>query len=112
LTIFGDGDQSRDFTYIDNVIYANYLAMISENEKVLGNYYNVGCGARISLNEIVKYLEKKISQKIEIIYEEARKGDVRSSLASLEKINNDLNYETVVEFFCGLDCMIDELNAG
>jgi nucleoside-diphosphate-sugar epimerase len=110
LTIFGDGNQSRDFTYIDNVIYANYLAMISENEKVLGNYYNVGCGRRVSLNEIVKYLEKKISKKIKIIYKEARKGDVRSSLASLEKIKEELNYNPTVKFFCGLDYLIDKLN--
>jgi nucleoside-diphosphate-sugar epimerase len=112
LTIFGDGNQSRDFTYIDNVIYANYLAMVSGNEKVPGNYYNVGCGDRVSLNEIVKNLEGKTSKKIEIIYKEARKGDVRSSLASLDKIKEDLNYKPVVKFFCGLDFLIDKLHAG
>jgi len=85
LTIFGDGNQSRDFTYIDNVIYANYLAMASENKNIFGNYYNVGCGDRISLNEIVRYLGKKINDKIEVVYRDERRGDVRSSLASLEK---------------------------
>jgi UDP-N-acetylglucosamine/UDP-N-acetylgalactosamine 4-epimerase len=107
LTIFGDGNQSRDFTYIDNVIYANYLAMVSGNERVLGNYYNVGCGDRVSLNEIVKYLEKKVDKKIEVIYKEARKGDVRSSLASLEKIKRDLNYAPLVKFFQGLDYFLN-----
>ncbi|MDD3818303.1 MAG: NAD-dependent epimerase/dehydratase family protein [Actinomycetota bacterium] len=107
LTIFGDGNQSRDFTYIDNVIYANYLAMISKNNNIFGNYYNVGCGERVSLNEIVKYLERKKGERIEVIYEEERKGDVRSSLASLEKIKKDLNYRPLVEFFRGLDSLID-----
>jgi nucleoside-diphosphate-sugar epimerase len=107
LTIFGDGNQSRDFTYIDNVIYANYLAMISKNNNIFGNYYNVGCGNRISLNEIVKYLERKKGEKVEVIYKGERKGDVRSSLASLEKIKKDLNYSPLVEFFRGLDSLID-----
>lgn len=112
LTIFGDGNQNRDFTYIDNVIYANYLAMVSGDEKVPGNYYNVGCGDRVSLNEIVRYLEKKVDKKVEVVYKEERKGDVRSSLASLEKIKRDLNYEPLVKFFQGLDCVIDKFNAG
>jgi len=107
LTIFGDGNQSRDFTYIDNVIYANYLAMISGNNKILGNYYNMGCGHRISLNEIVKYLEKKINKKIEVIYKDERKGDVKSSLASLVKIERDLNYEPIVEFYNGFNDLIE-----
>jgi len=106
LTIFGDGNQSRDFTYIDNVIYANYMAMVSGNEKIMGNYYNVGCGDRVSLNEIVEYLEERISQKIKVIYKEARKGDVRSSLASLEKIKKDLNYKPVVKFYNGIEDLL------
>jgi len=106
LTIFGDGNQSRDFTYINNVIYANYLAMVSGNEKIMGNYYNVGCGDRVSLNEIVGYLEERISQKIKVIYKEARKGDVKSSLASLEKIKKDLDYKPVVKFYNGIEDLL------
>jgi nucleoside-diphosphate-sugar epimerase len=106
LTVFGDGNQSRDFTYIDNVIYANYLAMVSKNNRVYGNFYNVGCGERVSLNEIIEYLENKVSKKVSVIYKEERKGDVRSSLASLEKIKEDLNYEPVVQFYQGLDNLI------
>jgi len=109
LTIFGDGNQSRDFTYINNVIYANYLAMVSENNKIFGNCYNVGCGNRIILNEIVKYLEKKINKKIKVIYKDERKGDIKNSLTSIEKIKGDLKYKPIVEFYRGLDCLIEQL---
>jgi len=107
FTIFGDGNQNRDFTYIDNVVFANLLAATSENEKAFGNYYNVGCGNRISLNEIIKYLEKKFNRKIGINYQDKRKGDVQSSLASLVKIKNDIGYTPIVNFFNGIDSLID-----
>ncbi|GAG67481.1 unnamed protein product, partial [marine sediment metagenome] len=102
LTIFGDGNQSRDFTHIDNVVYANLLSMISENNKAYGNFYNVGCGQRISLNEIIKFLEKKLNKKINVSYQGERKGDVKSSLASLVKIKEYLGYKPVKKFYDGL----------
>jgi len=108
LTIFGDGNQSRDFTYVDNIIYANYLTMISKDNRIFGNFYNVGCGEKISLNEIVKYLEKKINKKIDIIYKDERKGDVRSSLASLVKIEQSLNYGPIIKFYEGLDYLLKD----
>jgi UDP-N-acetylglucosamine/UDP-N-acetylgalactosamine 4-epimerase len=106
VTIFGDGEQNRDFTFIDNVVYANYLAMISENKEAYGNFYNVGCGDRISLNEIIDFLEKKFKRKIDVINKGARKGDVRSSLASLGKIQRDLGYKPLTYFYNGLEKMI------
>jgi len=109
LTIFGDGNQSRDFTYIDNVIYANYLVLASNNNKIFGNYYNVGCGQRISLNEIVNYLERKTNKNIEVIYKGERKGDVKSSLASIEKIKKDLIYKPIVKFYMGIDYLIKKI---
>jgi UDP-N-acetylglucosamine/UDP-N-acetylgalactosamine 4-epimerase len=108
LTIFGDGSQSRDFTYIYNIIYANYLAMVSKNKKVQGNYYNVGCGDRISLNEIVKYLKRKRKESIEVIYKTKRKGDVKNSMASLVKIGHDLGYRPVVKFYQGFDYLLEQ----
>ncbi len=56
--VYGDGNQSRDFTYIDNVIFANYLAMTSENDRLYGNFYNIACAKRISLNEIIGFISK------------------------------------------------------
>jgi len=108
LAVFGDGNQSRDFSYIDNVIYANFLAMVSRNNNVFGNYYNVGCGEKISLNEIIGYLERKTGKKIEVMYKEPRKGDVKSSLASLVKIKKDLGYEPITDFSNGLENLMND----
>ncbi|MCJ7666572.1 MAG: LPS biosynthesis protein WbpP, partial [Actinobacteria bacterium] len=87
--------------------YANYLAMVSKNKRAYGNFYNVGCGQKISLNEIVKFLERKIGKKIDIIYRDRRKGDVISSLASLVKIKSDLDYRPLVTFYKGLEWLMD-----
>jgi UDP-N-acetylglucosamine/UDP-N-acetylgalactosamine 4-epimerase len=106
FNVYGDGYQDRDFTYIDNVIYANLLAMVSENSRVFGNYYNVGCGNRTSINEIIKYLEKRFKKSIDIYYKEKRKGDIRSSLASLDKIKYDINYEPIKRFYEGIDSLL------
>jgi nucleoside-diphosphate-sugar epimerase len=106
IKIFGDGKQDRDFTYIDNVVLANYLSMITDNKAAMGNFYNVGCGEKISLNEIIGFLKKKTGKKLDVVYEEERKGDVRSSLASLEKINKDMGYKPLVRFYEGLENLI------
>lgn len=108
LVVFGDGNQSRDFSYIDNVIYANFLAMVSPNNDIFGNYYNVGCGQKISLNEIIGYLQRDKGKKIDVLFKEKRKGDVYSSLASLEKIKKDLQYEPIIKFYKGLENLINE----
>jgi len=100
--IYGDGNQSRDFTYIDNVIYANYLAGFTDNKDAFGNYYNVACGSKTSLNEIIALLSKYFEKEIKPIYSDERKGDVRHSLASLDKIKKDLGYSPVTDFNDGL----------
>jgi UDP-N-acetylglucosamine/UDP-N-acetylgalactosamine 4-epimerase len=110
LIIFGDGNQSRDFTHIDNVTYANFLAMICESDKIFGNYYNVGCGERISLNEIIKFLEKKLNKAINVSHKDDRRGDVKSSLASLAKIRDDLGYEPVMNFYDGFNDLVNSYN--
>jgi len=102
LVIYGDGNQTRDFTYIDNVIYANYLAAFSENENVYGNYYNVACGQNISLNEIIVLLSKHFKKEIKPLYTKERMGDVKHSLASIGKIKKDLKYKPIINFNDGL----------
>jgi UDP-N-acetylglucosamine 4-epimerase len=106
IKVFGDGNQNRDFTYIDNVIYANMLALFSENNIISGNFYNVGCGRKISLNEIIKFLEKRLNKKIYVSYQMERKGDVKSSLASIIKIKSDLGYEPIMGFYDGIKDLI------
>lgn len=102
IIIYGDGTQSRDFTYIDNITYANYLAIISDNKKAFGNFYNIACNDNISLKEIIKLLSKYFKKEINPIYDKPRKGDIKHSLASIDKIKEDLLYNPIVHFNNGL----------
>lgn len=96
--INGGGEYSRDFTYIDNVILMNLLALTSENTESLNQVYNTAFGERTTLNDLVKYLKQYLSSfdnkiaDVEIIYGDYRKGDVPHSLASIDKAKNLLNY--------------------
>lgn len=96
--INGGGEYSRDFTYIDNVILMNLLALTSENPESQNQVYNTAFGERTTLNDLVKYLKEYLSEfdpkiaDVEIIYGDYRKGDVPHSLASIEKAKNLLNY--------------------
>ncbi len=104
--IYGDGNQTRDFTYIDNIIYANYLAVFTENKNAFGNYYNVACGQNISLNEIIAILSKYFKKEIKPTYSKERIGDIKHSLASIEKIKEELNYTPLTQFNKGVEKLI------
>ena len=104
--IYGDGNQTRDFTYIDNVIYANYLSVLSDNKSIYGNYYNVACGQNISLNEIISLLAKYFKKEIKPRYIKERIGDIKHSLASIKKIKEGLNYIPIIQFNKGLEELI------
>jgi UDP-glucose 4-epimerase len=107
--IFGDGEQSRDFTFIENVVQANLLAMSAE--RLHGEAMNIACGKRISLNQLLKILKKILGSKLAPTYQEPRKGDVRHSLADIRKSKKFINYmpkvgieeglKKTVEFFKG-----------
>ncbi|HOK37821.1 MAG: SDR family oxidoreductase [Bacteroidales bacterium] len=107
--INGDGNQTRDFTYIENVIQANLLAATVENKKAINTVYNVACGQSTSLNEITEVLIKLLSKfdpeisKIKPIYGPERAGDVRNSLASIEKSKNLLGYKPTHVFTKGIE---------
>jgi nucleoside-diphosphate-sugar epimerase len=98
--IFGDGEQSRDFTYIENVVQANLLAMSAEH--LPGEAINIACAERTSLNQLVNVLKKILGSKVSPVYEEPRKGDVRHSLADIRKGKDILNYEPKVGVALGL----------
>jgi nucleoside-diphosphate-sugar epimerase len=100
LTIFGDGEQSRDFSYIANVVDANLLA--SEAEGVAGKVFNIATGQRISLNALVDELRSLTGREIEVNHEPARQGDVRHSLADLSRSSAALGYEPAIDFREGL----------
>jgi UDP-glucose 4-epimerase len=98
--VFGDGEQSRDFTYIDNVIQANLLAMSARHLR--GEAINIACGKRISLNQLLDILKQILGSKTSPIYQEPRKGDVKHSVADITKGKQILNYEPQVETEAGL----------
>ena len=103
--IFGDGEQSRDFTYIDNVVQANLLAMTREH--LNGETINIACGRRTSLNQLLNILKNIMGSKVFPIYQEPRKGDVRDSLADIQTGKQILNYEPQVEIEAGLEKTVE-----
>jgi UDP-glucose 4-epimerase len=92
MRVFGDGQQTRDFTYIDNVVRANLLAAEGPTERVSGQVANVGAGARTSLLELVDAVRRVTSRPIHVEHLPPRAGDVRDSLASLARAERVLGY--------------------
>ena len=96
--INGDGNYSRDFTYIDNVIQANLLCLVTTNEKAINTVYNVAYGDRNTLNDLMGYLKEYLSEfdskisQVEVIYGPNRVGDIPHSHASVDKAKENLNY--------------------
>ncbi|MGI8428067.1 MAG: SDR family oxidoreductase [Solirubrobacteraceae bacterium] len=103
--IFGDGEQSRDFTYVDNVVQANMLAMDAAG--VCGRAYNVACGERVTLNRLLAQLRDLLGADVEPIYAASRPGDVRHSLADLSLARTELGYEPSVLLRGGLERTIE-----
>jgi UDP-glucose 4-epimerase len=98
--IYGDGLQSRDFTYVENVVEANLLA--SEAEGVSGHAFNVACGGRYSLVDLLGKMKEILGSSIEPVHEDARAGDVRVSQASIEAARKAFGYRVLVDFDEGL----------
>ena len=96
--INGDGNYSRDFTYIDNVIQANLLCLVTTNKKAINTVYNVAYGDRNTLNDLMGYLKEYLSEfdskisNVEVIYGPNRVGDIPHSHASVDKAKENLNY--------------------
>ena len=96
--IHGDGSQSRDFTYIDNVIQANVLAATTTNSNAINQVYNVACGEQSILLDLLKHIQKLLKQfdekidQVKISFGPERVGDIKHSLASIEKAKKQLNY--------------------
>ena len=104
--IYGDGEQSRDFTYIENVIEANVLAAEGDAS---GEVFNAACGDRITVNELVEHLNEILGTDLEPIYDDPRPGDVRHSQADVSKIHEALGFEPVVGFREGLERTVEWL---
>jgi UDP-glucose 4-epimerase len=104
-TIFGDGKQSRDFTYIDNIVHGNLLA--ADAPEAVGRTINVACGESFDLLQLVDGINKALGTRLEPIFEPARAGDVRDSLADISLARKLLKYEPIVGFEEGLKRTVD-----
>ncbi len=101
-TIYGDGEQSRDFTYIDNVVHANLMAADGAAEKVAGQMMNVATGSKSTLNQTFSILCELTGYKGEPAYLGPRPGDIRDSFADIRRARELLGYSPVVDFREGL----------
>lgn len=104
-TIFGTGEQSRDFTYVDNVIEANLLAI--KSVQGFGEVFNIACNEETSLKELLNLIQEIIGTKVEPHYTQPRKGDVLHSRADISKAQNILGYKPVVNLKEGLIKTVD-----
>ena len=100
LVVFGDGEQSRDFTYVDNVVEANILAI--KVQRTAGAVINVGCGESLTLNRLIRFLEEILQVQAVVGYEPPRRGDVRHSLADISLARDVLGYQPKVTLVEGL----------
>ena len=108
--IYGDGMQTRDFTYVANVVAAN-LAAMDHSQPLEGAVYNVGTGQRISLLELVAAINRFQGTEVQPEFRPARAGDVRDSQASLERIRSVLNYRPIVDFEEGLRLTLGQVSS-
>ncbi|HWY07745.1 MAG TPA: SDR family oxidoreductase [Candidatus Acidoferrales bacterium] len=99
--VFGDGEQTRDFTYVENAVQANLLAC--EAPSASGRTFNVGTGHAVSLNQVLRMLQKASGKTLEMKYEPSREGDIRDSLADIRLAKEFLAYEPVILFEEGLE---------
>ena len=104
ITVFGDGTQTRDFTYVDDAVEANILA--AENN-IIGEVFNIGGGSRISVNALIEEIEKIVGKEAKIKYIEKQKGDVRDTLADVSKAKKELKWMPKVEIEEGLKRFVD-----
>jgi UDP-glucose 4-epimerase len=99
-TVYGDGEQSRDFCFIDNVVEANLRA--ADAEGASGKLFNIACGTGTSLNRVLALLGEALGRPVVALYEPGRAGDVRHSLADISQAKTVLGYTAAVNFVAGL----------
>lgn len=104
--INGDGSYSRDFTYIDNVVQANFLALTTTNREAIGTVFNIGAGGQITIHELFETIKKSLRSQIEPIIGQNRVGDIPHSNADIGKAIEILGYYPAVPFQEGIEKMI------
>lgn len=106
VTIFGDGTQSRDFTFVENVVEAN-LAAIQAPKEAVGKAYNIACGENYSLLQLLDLLEEILGKRISRVFQEPRPGDVKHSWADISQAQKSLGYQPKIGFREGLERTIE-----
>ncbi|MHC4336423.1 MAG: SDR family oxidoreductase [Planctomycetota bacterium] len=104
-TVFGDGEQSRDFTYVDNVVDSNLLAARAKH--TAGEVVNIACGQAVTVNEVIEIINELVGKNITPIYDPPRPGDIKHSLADINLARKLLSYKPPVSFKEGLQKAID-----
>jgi UDP-glucose 4-epimerase len=108
--IYGDGTQSRDFTFVENNVHANIIACTAP--EAVGEVINIACGTRYTLIELVEKINKILGTNVKPIFDNKRAGDVKHSLASIDKAMRILNYKVIVDFEEGLKKTVDFFTKG
>jgi UDP-N-acetylglucosamine/UDP-N-acetylgalactosamine 4-epimerase len=102
-TIYGDGNQTRDFTFVENVVQANIKAALTSNPDALNHVYNIACHTSFSVNKLLEMINKILNKNVEAIYQPERKGDIVHSLADIKKAEKFLNYHVEIPMYNGLE---------
>ncbi|MFV9630786.1 MAG: NAD-dependent epimerase/dehydratase family protein [Methanosarcinales archaeon] len=106
IEVYGDGNQTRDFTFISDVVEANLLAAYSD---VIGEYFNIGGGSRISVNDLLKLIGKVVGKDIHTKYIEMQKGDVQHTFADVTKAEKMIGYKSVIGIEQGIIKYVDSI---
>jgi UDP-glucose 4-epimerase len=104
-TVFGDGEQSRDFTYVDNVVEANLLAATARRTN--GEVVNIACGQAVTVNEVIATVNRLLGKQVDPVYDPPRQGDVKHSLADIALAGKLIGYKPKTQFEQGLEKAID-----
>jgi nucleoside-diphosphate-sugar epimerase len=115
IVINGDGEQTRDFTYVENAVQANIKAMSTDNAESFGRVYNVACGKYYTLNNVIASIKESLAEMnmlhsdLLVTYGPERPGDIRNSLADISLTTKDLNYIDPVPFEAGMEIYLKNL---
>lgn len=105
--INGDGEQTRDFTYVENAVQANIKSLFCSNNEGFGQVYNVAVGSNFTVNFLFNSIKTMLNAEQTPVYRETREGDIRDSLADISKAKNLLGYKPALEFIDGLKITVD-----
>lgn len=105
--INGDGEQSRDFTYVDNAVQANILGLTTEKQEAINQVYNIALGERFTINQMYQAISEMLNKDIPAIHRDPRAGDIRDSLADISKARQLLGYQPTHRFVDGLPLTIE-----